>query len=65
MHRCSFNYKTRLDRNYSFFRIPKPATAISHWHQMSDRIEFIDKQTIQDAHTFTWNFLQEMDIHKI
>jgi hypothetical protein len=41
---------------------PNPATAISHWHQMSDRIEFIDKQTLQDAHTFTWNILQGMDI---
>ncbi len=40
---------------------PNPEQAVSHWHQMSDRIEFIEKQTLQDAHTFTWNVLQNVD----
>ncbi len=41
---------------------PNPDTASSHWHQMSDRLEFIDMQTLRDAHTFTWNILQAVDI---
>jgi acetylornithine deacetylase/succinyl-diaminopimelate desuccinylase-like protein len=40
---------------------PDPGMASSHWHQMSDRIEFIDLQALQDAHTFTWNVLQAVD----
>ena len=40
---------------------PNPDTATSHWHQMSDRLEFIDMQTLRDAHTFTWNILQAVD----
>ena len=40
---------------------PNPEQAVSHWHQMSDRIEFIEKQTLQDAHIFTWNVLQNVD----
>jgi hypothetical protein len=40
---------------------PNPEQAVSHWHQMSDRIEFIDKQSLQDTLTFTWNILQEVD----
>ena len=40
---------------------PDPSKAISHWHQMSDRIEFIDRQMLQDAHDFTWNILQIVD----
>ena len=41
---------------------PDPDTALSHWHQMSDQLEFIDVQTLQDANTFTWNILQALDI---
>lgn len=41
---------------------PNPDKASSHWHQMSDRIEFIDIQTLRDVHTFTWNILQAVDI---
>jgi hypothetical protein len=37
------------------------AQAGSHWHQMSDRIEFIERQSLQDSHTFTWNILQLVD----
>lgn len=33
----------------------------SHWHQMSDRIEFIDLQTLQNIHDFTWNILQTIE----
>jgi hypothetical protein len=33
----------------------------SHWHQMSDRIEFIDHQSLQDTHTFTWRIMQLID----
>ena len=40
---------------------PNPEQAVSHWHQMSDRIEFIDRQSLQDTLTFTWNILQEVD----
>jgi hypothetical protein len=36
-------------------------TVLSHWHQMSDRLEFIDMQTLRDAHTFTWDILQAVD----
>ncbi|HNH05563.1 MAG TPA: DUF4910 domain-containing protein [Anaerolineales bacterium] len=40
---------------------PNPEQAVSHWHQMSDRIEFIDRQSLQDTFTFTWNILQAVD----
>lgn len=40
---------------------PDPGLTPSHWHQMSDRIEFIDRQSLQDACTFTWNILQTAD----
>ncbi len=40
---------------------PNPEVAVSHWHQMSDRIEFIDKQILQSTHDFAWNVLQAVD----
>jgi hypothetical protein len=40
---------------------PDPGLTSLHWHQMSDRIEFIDKQPLQDTCTFTWNILQVVD----
>jgi acetylornithine deacetylase/succinyl-diaminopimelate desuccinylase-like protein len=33
----------------------------SHWHQMSDTIDKVDPQTLADAHSFTWQVLQEID----
>jgi len=32
-----------------------------HWHQMSDTIESISPQTLEDTHNFTWQLLSEID----
>lgn len=40
---------------------PPGAESTSHWHQMSDTLEKIDRQTLADAHLFTWHILQEID----
>jgi hypothetical protein len=33
----------------------------SHWHQMSDRVEYIDLECLKDALTFTWYILEVVD----
>jgi acetylornithine deacetylase/succinyl-diaminopimelate desuccinylase-like protein len=33
----------------------------THWHQMSDTLDRISAQALADAHTFTWQVLQELD----
>ena len=40
---------------------PNHAVTGSHWHQMSDQIEFIDLHCLRDAHAFTWQILQIVD----
>jgi len=41
--------------------IPPETSRVSHWHQMSDRVEHIDPRILADAHAFTWGLLQEID----
>jgi hypothetical protein len=41
--------------------IPPDTSRVSHWHQMSDRVEHVDPQTLSKAHAFTWGLLQEID----
>ena len=41
---------------------PDHAVTGSHWHQMSDKVEFIDLACLQDAHAFTWLILQALDV---
>lgn len=35
--------------------------AVSHWHQMSDRLDTLQPETLQIAHNFTWEILQAID----
>jgi hypothetical protein len=37
------------------------ATEASHWHQMSDTLEHVDEQALQDVYQFTWQILQNLD----
>lgn len=42
--------------------LPPPGSgSVSHWHQMSDTIDKVDPQNLDDAHAFTWQILQEID----
>ena len=41
--------------------LPSHSVTSIHWHQMSDRVEFLDPQPLEDAHVFTWNLLQEIE----
>jgi hypothetical protein len=34
---------------------------VSHWHQMSDRIETLDPVTLEKAHEFAWKIIQIID----
>jgi hypothetical protein len=34
---------------------------VSHWHQMADTIETLQPQTLQEAHDFVWEILQNID----
>ncbi len=34
---------------------------VSHWHQMSDRIDTLEPVTLQRAHQFVWELLQTID----
>jgi hypothetical protein len=40
---------------------PKGANGSTHWHQMSDTMENVDPNTLQDALKFTWQLLQIVD----
>jgi hypothetical protein len=33
----------------------------SHWHQMSDTVEHVDVEALQDSLSFTWQVLKEVD----
>lgn len=39
----------------------KGSNGSTHWHQMSDTMEYIDPSTLQDAFKFTWQLLQIID----
>jgi hypothetical protein len=41
--------------------LPSHTVTSIHWHQMYDRAEFLDPQSLDDSHVFTWNLLQEID----
>lgn len=41
--------------------IPPDSSRVSHWHQMSDRVEHVDPRTLAEAHAFAWGLLQEID----
>ena len=38
-----------------------PSTAVSHWHQVSDRIEFVSSQALDNSHRFVWEIMQDFD----
>lgn len=40
---------------------PKDTNESTHWHQMSDTMENVDPNTLQDALKFTWQILQIVD----
>jgi hypothetical protein len=42
-------------------QLPQHSAGVNHWHQVSDRIEFIELQALQDIHEFTWNILQAIE----
>jgi hypothetical protein len=42
-------------------QLPQHSTGVNHWHQVSDRIEFIELQALRDIHEFTWNILQAIE----
>jgi hypothetical protein len=42
-------------------QLPPHSAGASHWHQVSDRIEFIELQALQDIHEFTWTILQAIE----
>ena len=35
--------------------------SVSHWHQMSDTLDTLEPETLQRAHQFVWEILQEID----
>lgn len=41
--------------------VPSHTMTSLHWHQMSDRLEYVDSQSLGDAHRFIWNILQNVD----
>ncbi len=42
--------------------IPEPgSTVVTHWHQISDTIEHIDSNDLENALQFTWKLLQAFD----
>ena len=42
-------------------QLPPHGAGVSHWHQVSDRIEFIELQALREIHEFTWNILQAIE----
>ncbi len=40
---------------------PEYASTGTHWHQMTDRFEYIEEECLEDAHAFTWEILQMID----
>jgi hypothetical protein len=41
--------------------LPEHSAGSNHWHQISDRLEFIELQALKDIHVFTWNILQAIE----
>jgi hypothetical protein len=42
--------------------LPVPGAGEStHWHRMTDTLDHVDAQALTNAHTFTWQVLQEID----
>ena len=42
--------------------LPPPGSDESiHWHQMTDTLDHIDPQTLEDTHAFTWQILKVID----
>ncbi len=41
--------------------LPSHKVSGLHWHQMSDRLEFLDPQSLVDSHRFVWNILQAIE----
>jgi hypothetical protein len=39
----------------------RDSSEASHWHQMSDTLEYLDSQALLDTFRFTWQILQIMD----
>jgi len=39
----------------------REAADVSHWHQMSDTLEYVDEQALRDVYLFTWQILQNLD----
>ncbi len=40
---------------------PSQMQVVSHWHQMSDRVEYIEPQALEKSLEYTWHLLQEID----
>jgi hypothetical protein len=41
--------------------IPGHSPGSNHWHQVSDKVEFIELQALEEIHNFTWNILQAIE----
>ncbi len=40
---------------------PAGTEAVMHWHQISDTVEHVDPQSLEDAYALTWQILKEVD----